>query len=62
MEYTVEYEPEAVEDLKQLPENIRRRIITKINWLAENFRQLQPLPLTGDLAGFFKLRNANLIR
>ncbi|MEO0933056.1 MAG: type II toxin-antitoxin system RelE/ParE family toxin [Cyanobacteria bacterium J06641_2] len=27
-----------------------------MNWLAENFEQLIPQPLTGDLANFYKLR------
>lgn len=56
MSYVVEYEPEAVDDLKQLPRNIRVRIVAKINWLAENFDEVQSLPLTANLAGFFKLR------
>ncbi|MBE9114178.1 type II toxin-antitoxin system RelE/ParE family toxin [Nodosilinea sp. LEGE 07298] len=56
MSYAVEYEPEAVEDLKRLSGNIRQRIVAKINWLAQNFDHVQPLPLTANLAGFFKLR------
>ncbi|MGF1567251.1 MAG: type II toxin-antitoxin system RelE/ParE family toxin [Nodosilinea sp.] len=57
MSYAVEYEPEAVEDLKQLPGNIRQRVVAKINWLAENFDQVQPpLPPTANLAGLFNLR------
>jgi mRNA interferase RelE/StbE len=56
MGYTLEYEPEALTDLKQLSPNDGRRIIAKINWLAENFDQLQPIPLTANLAGFYKLR------
>ncbi len=56
MSYAVDYEPEAVDDLKRLPSNIRKRIVAKINWLAENFDQVQPLSLTANLAGFFKLR------
>jgi mRNA interferase RelE/StbE len=35
---------------------LRERILRKIRWLAENFDQITPQPLTGDLAGFFKLR------
>ncbi|MDG2991558.1 type II toxin-antitoxin system RelE/ParE family toxin [Candidatus Synechococcus calcipolaris G9] len=56
MSYRVEYEPEAVADLKQLPVNIRKRIVNKINWLVQNFEQIQPIPLTENLSGFFKLR------
>ncbi len=32
------------------------RIVNKINWLAENFDQITPQPLTANLSGFFKLR------
>ncbi|MGD1907690.1 MAG: type II toxin-antitoxin system RelE/ParE family toxin [Leptolyngbyaceae cyanobacterium] len=56
MSYTVEYEPEAVKDLKRFNPNIRKRIVTKIDWLAENFENVQPLPLSANLAGFYKLR------
>ena len=35
---------------------MRNRIISKINWLAKNFEVITPIPLTGDLAGLYKLR------
>jgi mRNA interferase RelE/StbE len=35
---------------------MRSRIIKKIDWLAENFDAIDPLGLTGNLAGFYKLR------
>lgn len=54
--YSVEYEPEAISDLEKLTQATRERIIAKINWLAENFDQITPQPLTADLSGFFKLR------
>jgi mRNA interferase RelE/StbE len=56
MNYLVEYEPEALSDLKKLSQIVRERIITKISWLAENFDQITPQPLTADLSGFYKLR------
>lgn len=56
MAYTVEYDPAAIADLKRLPNSIRKRIVAKIDWLAANFEQIQPLPLNANLAGFFKLR------
>ncbi|MBA3922573.1 MAG: type II toxin-antitoxin system RelE/ParE family toxin [Nostocaceae cyanobacterium] len=56
MNYLVEYEPEALSDLKKLTQVVRERIITKISWLAENFDQITPQPLTADLSGFYKLR------
>lgn len=30
--------------------------MNKINWLAKNFDEISPQPLTADLSGFFKLR------
>lgn len=37
MSYVVEYEPEAFSDLEKLTQAVRERIVSKINWLAENF-------------------------
>ena len=56
MNYLVEYEPEALADLEKLTKSVCQRIVNKINWLAENFDQITPKPLTADLSGFFKLR------
>jgi len=46
----------AARDLAKLDKPIARRIVRRINWLAENLDDLQPEALTGDLSGFFKLR------
>jgi mRNA interferase RelE/StbE len=56
MSYLIEYEPEAIADLEKLTQTVRERIVKKINWLAENFDQINPQSLTADLAGLFKLR------
>jgi mRNA interferase RelE/StbE len=56
MNYLVEYEPEALTDLEKLTKAVCERIVNKINWLADNFDQITPQPLTADLSGFFKLR------
>jgi mRNA interferase RelE/StbE len=56
MNYLVEYEPEALADLEKLTKTVCERIVNKINWLAENFDQITPQPLSADLSGFFKLR------
>jgi mRNA interferase RelE/StbE len=56
MNYSIEYELEALADLEGLTQTIRERVISKINWLAENFDQLTPQALSADLSGFFKLR------
>jgi mRNA interferase RelE/StbE len=56
MNYLIEYQPEAIEDLEKLTEAVGERITNKINWLAENFESINPQPLTADLVGLFKLR------
>ena len=56
MAYSVKYEPEAVNDLDQLTQTTRIRILKKIEWLKNNFDQIFSLSLTGNLSGFYKLR------
>jgi mRNA interferase RelE/StbE len=56
MSYVIEYEPVAIEDLKNVTLAVRERVVKKINWLAENFDRINPQPLTADLSGLFKLR------
>ena len=46
----------AERELAQLDKTVGRRIVKRIRWLAENVENVKPLPLTGDLAGFYKLR------
>ena len=59
MTYSIEYESEALVDLEKLAPDIRRRIVNKIEWLAQNFEQITPQLLTGDWTGFYKLRVGN---
>lgn len=56
MSYSIEYEPEALVALDRLSPKVRERIVNKINWLAANFDSIIPEPLTGNLAGYYKLR------
>lgn len=56
MTYSVTYEQEALADLEKLPKDVCQRIINKIDWLAQNFEQITPQPLSNNLSGFFKLR------
>ncbi len=46
----------AADELSKIDQSVGRRLAAKIRWLAENFDDLRPEMLTGDLAGFFKLR------
>jgi len=54
--YQVRFLPEAAEEFASLDKPIAERILKKLKWLAENFANLTPEPLGGELKGFFKLR------
>lgn len=56
MIYSVNFEQEAINDLDNLTQVVRIRILNKISWLAKNFEQITPIPLTAKLSGFYKLR------
>lgn len=56
MAYEVEFRTGAEEDLKKLEKSVAQRILAKIKWLEENCALIDHKHLTGDFAGFFKLR------
>jgi len=49
----------ASRELKRIDPPIAQRIVDRMRWLAENFEQITPEPLKGNLAGFFKLREGD---
>ena len=54
--YRVKFLPEASDELAALDKVVAQRILKKLKWLAENFEDLTPEPLHGELKGLFKLR------
>jgi mRNA interferase RelE/StbE len=56
MAYLVEFKAEALTELERLSQKNQERVLRKIRWLTENFEQLTPQALTGDLSSLFKLR------
>jgi len=54
--WSLDFLPEAEQDLAKFDRQIRRRIIDKLDWLAENFDTFFPLVLTGEFREFYKLR------
>ncbi len=54
--YRVILSPQAIQDISGLDKGVAHRIISKIDWLAENFDVIAPLALAGTLADFYKLR------
>jgi mRNA interferase RelE/StbE len=54
--YTLLFTDVARANLKKLDHSIARQILSKLNWLAENFDALQPEALTAEWSGTYKLR------
>lgn len=57
--YRIRLLKEAVRDLEKLDKEIARRIVKKINRLAENAETIKPEGLRNNLAGFDKLREGD---
>jgi len=55
----VRFVPGAIQQLEKLERPIAQRILKRIRWLSENFTELKPEPLTGNLEGLYKLRAGN---
>jgi mRNA interferase RelE/StbE len=56
MSYTVEFTPQAEEDLSRLDKTIAQNIAHKIDWLSQNLENIIPAPLKGKFKGKYKLR------
>ena len=54
--YRVRILDAATREMARLDKPIGRRIVERITWLATNLDAIRPEALTGDLAGFYKLR------
>lgn len=54
--HKVEWEKEALDDLQNIDKPILKRILNKISWFSQHFDNITPEPLSGDLAGMFKVR------
>lgn len=54
--YTLRILDSAVRDLRKLDANQGRRIVERLQWLADNLDGIRPEPLTGDLSGLYKFR------
>jgi len=46
--YDLAFHPGAAKDLRGLDSTVRRRILTKINWLLEHVEEWRHEPLTGQ--------------
>ena len=54
--YRVQFTDEAVRDLERLDPGVRRRILARLERLSGHAEEVQHQPLTGSLAGLYKLR------
>jgi len=57
--YQIRLLKDAVHDLEKLDKEVARRIIKKINRMAENAKTIQPKGLRSKLAGLAKLREGD---
>ena len=58
-EYLIILMPPASHDLRRLDKAVAQRILYKLKWLSQNFDDLTPEKLTGDLRGLYRLRVGN---
>jgi len=56
MHYTVNFTPQAVEDLSRLDKMVAQNIANKIDWLSKNVENISPAPLKGRFKDKYKLR------
>ena len=54
--YRVHILDSAAEDLRRLDKQVGRRILRRLNWLADNFENIRPEIMTAQLSGLHKLR------
>jgi mRNA interferase RelE/StbE len=54
--YRVRILDAATRGLARLDKPLGRRIVERITWLATNLDAIRPEALTGEFAGFYKLR------
>ncbi len=57
--YEIRLFEEAAGNLERLDKTIVRRILRKLNWLAENAEIIEPKGLRNTLSGFAKLREGD---
>ncbi len=56
MSWQVEFTSEGASDLRKLDQSLQRRVLRRLQWLADNFEAVTPEALSGSLAGYSKFR------
>jgi len=55
-EYRIVFMPQANDDLRRLDRPVAQRVLHKLKWLSQNFSEVTPRRLAGELKAFYKLR------
>jgi mRNA interferase RelE/StbE len=53
--YSIEFSPQALDDITRLDKPIAALVLKQIQWLAENFESIIAIPLKGKYRGVYKL-------
>jgi len=56
MSWQVEFTSDGASDFRKLDPSLQRRVLRRLQWLADNFATITPEALSGSLAGFYKFR------
>lgn len=54
--WTISITPKAQKDLSILDKKIAEQVLGKLSWLENNFTEIIPQRLSGDLKNYYKLR------
>ncbi len=57
--HTIRILKAAIKDLDSLDKPVAKRIVARIQWLANHLDDANPKSLKGDLAGLYKLREGD---
>lgn len=56
MTYKLAFHPDVAKDLDKLDNDIRQRILDKIQWLRKHVEEIPHKPLTAQWKGMYRLR------
>ena len=54
--YRLQLQDRAIQDLSGVDRDAARRIVSRLNWLAENITSIRRESLVGELSDFYKFR------
>ena len=57
--YSIQIVKPAIREVKQFDKEVAKRIVDRINWVAENFPSVKHTALKGEFSGLFKIREGD---